>query len=74
MARLVRTTLLLVSAAVGGCAGALLWVAQGVYFTRNAGAYDEAAEALHAKCTNRPSTRANSRLIVSEARMPIAAA
>ena len=33
-------TVLLVSAAIGGCAGALLWVGQGVYFTRNALAYD----------------------------------
>lgn len=36
---------MLVNASVGGCAGALLWVAQGVYFTRNALAYDEACAA-----------------------------
>ena len=42
---LANPTMLLVSAAVGGCAGSLLWVAQGVYFTRNALAYDVACAA-----------------------------
>ena len=46
--------LLLCAAAVGGLAGAVMWVAQGVYFTRNALAYDAAP----AEATSLVSTRA----------------
>ena len=38
--------LLLINAGIGGTAGACLWVAQGVYFTRNAQAYDAARRAV----------------------------
>ena len=46
--------LLLCAAAVGGLAGAVMWVAQGVYFTTNALAYDDAPT----EATSLVSTRA----------------
>ena len=46
-------TLLLISAVLGGGAGAVLWVAQGSYFTRNALAYD----ALRSPRTGSPAVR-----------------
>ena len=38
----VHRVLLLIAAGVGGLAGSVMWVAQGVYFTRNALAFDAA--------------------------------